>query len=174
MSALADQHLASKQRKARIQAAAIVDPSVRHASQNTIIGLRGEVANLKLENGRLKTEIERLRREVREAKDTAAVLRGWGDIPPHVTLRSIIDAVAEISGVTKLELIGVRRETRILRARQLCYFIMAKYSPRSFSQIGVALQKDHSTVMHGAALVQENMPRYRDDIAKVMKKLGLA
>jgi hypothetical protein len=76
----------------------------------------------------------------------------WGDLPDRV--RETIRAVAQERGVSPADIVGDRRTGRIADARLECYRRLRAMSWRgdrhpSLLQIGLWLQRDHTTVHHG-------------------------
>jgi chromosomal replication initiation ATPase DnaA len=63
-------------------------------------------------------------------------------------VHAIIAEVAQHTGFTPTEIIGARRWANLAAARQLVYFI-ANERGVTFAQIGLAMNRDTSTVIHG-------------------------
>ena len=63
-------------------------------------------------------------------------------------VRQIAIAIAEETGVSFREIMGVRRDPRTSQARQLVMYI-ARKKGLSLERIGYAMRKHHTTVLHG-------------------------
>jgi hypothetical protein len=72
--------------------------------------------------------------------------------PPSV--RAIIVAVAAAYGVSPLEIVAHRRGRGIILPRQLVMYLARHFTTASFPEIGRALRRDHSTVLHGVRAVE--------------------
>ena len=69
---------------------------------------------------------------------------------PRATVRMIASEVSEITGVPASEILGRRRAQEVCHARELvCY--VARRTGMTYSQIGRALNRDHSTIIHAVA-----------------------
>lgn len=62
---------------------------------------------------------------------------------------AIVDEVCAQRGVTIAEIRSLRRAQRIVRARHEIMYRALEETSLSFSQIGRAIHKDHSTVVNG-------------------------
>lgn len=67
-------------------------------------------------------------------------------------------------GVTRAEIVGRRRLSRLVRPRQVAFWLALKVTGASSSEIGRAFGRDHTTVLHGASCVEER--RRRDPALK--------
>jgi len=72
------------------------------------------------------------------------------DLRSKITVRAIACVVAETCGATLNEMRSLRRERRISRARHMIAGLAKELTERSFGEIGLVMNKDHSTIMHGA------------------------
>jgi hypothetical protein len=63
-------------------------------------------------------------------------------------VRQIASAVAEQTDVPFKAIMGVRRDTRTVQARQLVMYI-ARRQGLSLARIGYAMCRDHTTILHG-------------------------
>lgn len=64
------------------------------------------------------------------------------------TVHQIIDAVSEQTGIPAKRILGPRRDAPTARARQIVMY-EARLAGLSYPQIGDALGRDHSSVVHG-------------------------
>lgn len=66
---------------------------------------------------------------------------------PRATVRLISKEVSRLTGIPASEIMGPRRSADVCRARELvCY--VARRNGMSYPQIGRALKRDHSTIIH--------------------------
>jgi len=77
-----------------------------------------------------------------------------------VTVRRIVQIVAEVFGQDAQMMLSPRRWKPLAMARQCAMALAAKHSARSLAEIGRRLDRDHTTVMHG---VQAHEQRLRTD-----------
>ncbi|KQM18397.1 helix-turn-helix domain-containing protein [Novosphingobium sp. Leaf2] len=80
-----------------------------------------------------------------------------------VRIADIVTIAAELSGVSRQEIMSKSRVARVVRVRNACYMI-ARESGKSYPAIGRALGRDHSTIIHGlskAIITAHEEPRYR-------------
>lgn len=73
------------------------------------------------------------------------------------TLASIQDAVCEIEGLSKDELLSARRAPRIARARQLAMYLARELTPLSLTEIARGFDRDHTTVLHAVKAVSARL-----------------
>lgn len=64
------------------------------------------------------------------------------------TVLQIVDAVSEATGIPSRHILGPRRDAPTARARQIVMY-EARQHGLSMKQIGDALGRDHTTVVHG-------------------------
>jgi chromosomal replication initiator protein len=75
------------------------------------------------------------------------------NIPPD----KILDAVAELEGISIQELLGQNRSAKIAVPRQLAMYLLRTYNEISLPQIGEMLGgRDHTTVMYGIKKVGDD------------------
>lgn len=90
-----------------------------------------ELANIAAERDRVLAELEALQ-EVRRKVD----------------MRTIISRICRATGVSWSEVSSVRREERIVLARQAICYWSARLTSLSYPQIARRLERDHTTVIH--------------------------
>ena len=67
---------------------------------------------------------------------------------PHATVRAILDAVSDVSGVSHRELMSPRRAPSVARPRMLAMWLARERTGQSLPQIGRAVgDRDHTTVL---------------------------
>lgn len=69
--------------------------------------------------------------------------------------QDVIDRCCEHFSITKREIIHKKRSQRIALIRQAVYYVMRHRLGMSWSEIGRVLDRDHTSVMHGARWIQE-------------------
>lgn len=78
-----------------------------------------------------------------------------GSHPDCVT--TILSAVSSYYHIPIAELIGQRRTGKIVRARQVAMYLAHIHTTSSVAGIGRALNRDHSTILHGKKLVEKSI-----------------
>ncbi|MEO7470280.1 MAG: helix-turn-helix domain-containing protein [Sphingobium limneticum] len=79
-------------------------------------------------------------------------------------IRAIVSEVAWHEGVRRTDILGRRRDGRFVRARAAVVWVARKLGVGSTTKIGVALGRDHSTVL--TALSKAEILRQRDEAFK--------
>lgn len=74
-----------------------------------------------------------------------------------VDIRQIVNAVAEATSIPAWVIYSKKRDKKFAHARQLVYYLAHRHG-MSFSAIGRAMRRDHTTVMHGVKC--EELRRY--------------
>ena len=70
-------------------------------------------------------------------------------------VEDIIRAVCHEFGVSKIDLIGCRRNREIVRPRQVAMYLAKKVTGRSLPEIGRRIGgRDHTTVLHGIRKIE--------------------
>lgn len=72
-----------------------------------------------------------------------------------ISVRLIMQCCAEAFDVSLRELRSLRRRDAIVQARQAVYLLARELTDQSFPQIGRALGRDHSSIIHGAGVARE-------------------
>ena len=75
--------------------------------------------------------------------------------PP--ALRAIQDAVCEITGLAREDLLSARRSAQVARARQLAMYLARELTPLSLTEIARGFDRDHTTVLHAIRAVSERL-----------------
>lgn len=76
-----------------------------------------------------------------------------------LTPEAILNTAAEFFGVPMPELTGRSRSAKVALPRQIVMYVMREELGTSLPQIGQALDRDHTTVMHGIERVVTEMER---------------
>lgn len=69
---------------------------------------------------------------------------------PLPTVNQIVRRVGAFYDISPLEMVSHRRHTRPTFARQICMYLARQLTLLSYPQIGRAIHRDHTCVMHGA------------------------
>ena len=86
----------------------------------------------------------------------------------------IIDAVLQVTGVSRAGFFGHRRPREQSEARQLAYFFLKHHTQLSMPQIGRMIgNRDHSTVIHGVHRVATDPDIFGSRAAAIAKALHL-
>ena len=78
-----------------------------------------------------------------------ALARRAQDAPARCGVDSVLGAAADAFGVTRHALLSVGRTATVVQARQIAMYLLHVDAGLTFAQIGRALARDHSTVLHG-------------------------
>lgn len=78
--------------------------------------------------------------------------RGEGKVHSY---KSIIDAVAEKFYVSVEKLKAKKRTPNVVKARNVCFYIIHKRIGNSSTSTGNIFDKDHATVLHGCRRVEK-------------------
>ena len=95
------------------------------------------------------------------------------DATSHIGIVSIIDAVCEVWGVTRDEIMCSNRSMRLSRPRFAVYYLSWLYTKRSLANIGRFMGRDHTTIMYGRdkciTLRREN-PTYSEHVEEAKER----
>ena len=120
------------------------------------------------------------------ARTEAAVMDKWQNraewmhrvcVPrqqPHLLLDDIARAICGVYSIGKAEFTSIRRNPRLVEARQVFYWFAKRFTGFSFPQIGHFCGKDHSTVIHGFRKVDQQLDRYRTNLEVISFDLGIS
>ena len=94
-----------------------------------------------------------------------------------ITVSKIIDTVCEQYGIQKNDLKSKKRDAEIVLPRQLVMYLCRKYltTNNSYKEIGIALERDHSTVISGVDRINtmlENDMELKRTVDIITKKLN--
>ena len=96
------------------------------------------------------------------------------DITNTVSVKKILLALSDVIGCPPLELISFRKPAIIMPYRFLLYLLARELSWQSYAQIGNTLNRDHTTILHGAKRGQkliETDPHISKVYEQVKRKL---
>lgn len=88
------------------------------------------------------------------------------------TLRHILLAVEKETGVHLDEILSPCRIPKIVRARQMYYWLARRLTEQSLPVIGrICAGKDHSTVVHGIHKVNRLRERFEPELSRLLAAL---
>lgn len=91
----------------------------------------------------------KIREELRR-KVNSSTLRDYVEMgEKRIAVASVIEAVAQVTGVSVLEIKSKKRTANIAKARMMVYYVACKRCGIGYSNLGSMLGLDHSTVMYG-------------------------
>ncbi|MBO7736946.1 MAG: chromosomal replication initiator protein DnaA [Clostridia bacterium] len=82
-----------------------------------------------------------------------------------VTPEAIIKSVCSYYKVTKTELLGKHKKQEVVRARQICAYLMCEMLSLPLVNVGKLLSRDHATIIHSRNKIGEYI-KVNDRIAK--------
>jgi chromosomal replication initiator protein len=85
-----------------------------------------------------------------------------------ITLPRILATVARFYDVSEQDLRGKSRTKEIVIPRQVAMFVMREETDRPLTDIGAALARDHTTVLHGIEKVEQEIERNADRRQEVL------
>ncbi len=91
------------------------------------------------------------------------------------TIESIQKAVCEYFSISKGELIGKRRDQKVVKPRQIAMFLCKELTGASYPEIGSQFGgRDHTTVMHSCRKIDSNIedPYFRTSIENIRNTLS--
>lgn len=94
--------------------------------------------------------------------------------PTEVTINNIIEEVAKNFGVSKEDILGERKNTEVVMARQAAIYIIRETTPLTLDDIGKVFSKKHSTVLYSIEAIETKMEDNTDlknNIFDIMKKI---
>ena len=95
---------------------------------------------------------------------------------PSHDLRKMLDIVGTYFKIDQDDLLSNSRKKEIVYARQLCWYIMRSKYDLTFKKIGDIFNgKDHSTIMHGYQVFEEDYNSNSDtrkNVENILRKMG--
>lgn len=99
------------------------------------------------------------------------------DLTQSVSIRKVVLALAKVTGCPTNELLNKRRSHLVQPFRTLLYLICREYSWQPYTEIGHALNRDHTTIVQGAKrgkLLIKSSRKMRRIYNEVIKELDVA
>lgn len=98
------------------------------------------------------------------------------DEPAPITVSVILNAVSRYFKVSKVEITSERRDAKIVRARQVAYYLSKKLTPRSLPDIGRRIgDRDHTSVLAGVRKIERlrcSDPKLEVDLHAIANAIG--
>ena len=94
----------------------------------------------------LEKEIEKLRHQI---------ARPYKPLMANATLEELLEVVCRATGVLPSELCSRFRNLEYVRARHLFFYIASRHLGLHLTKIGLFMNRDHSTVIHGKNAYQD-------------------
>ena len=126
-----------------------------------MIPIRGQARPLPALTG---PEIEAIAQRAAEImRDRAKINRLAAKVPrpaqppdkgPHRPMRRILEAVADVSGVSEFFLLSSRRSRALARPRHIAMYLCCERTRFSLPEIGRFFDRDHTSVMHARRTIQ--------------------
>jgi hypothetical protein len=89
------------------------------------------------------------------------------------SLQEVLDAVGSHFLVSKMDILSQRRDARVVRPRQIVYFLAKELTPMSYPEIGRRIGgRDHTTVLHGFRKI-EKLEETDSNLRETLNKLRL-
>lgn len=106
------------------------------------------------------------------------VLHKKPDLSPiQPTLRQIIEAVGTFYKVSRIDLLSNRRTADLNLPRHIVFYLARQLTVQALPQIGRSMNRDHTSVLHGARRIKRKMRDDSDlahDVALIIESLGLS
>jgi chromosomal replication initiator protein len=77
-------------------------------------------------------------------------------------IKKIIKFVSATYNVSPEDILSCRRTLKIVEARHICCYVARHVTHYSFPQIGRALSKDHSSIVHAVGRIEDRVKSDRD------------
>lgn len=94
----------------------------------------------------------------------------------RITIEMIQSAVEDFYGVAHKDLVGKKKERRIVHPRQVAIYLCRELSESTLKNIGNAFNRDHTTVMHSCDLINNQLREdrnLREEIEAVREKIRI-
>lgn len=94
----------------------------------------------------------------------------------RITIEMIQGAVEDFYGVAHKDLIGKKKERRIVHPRQVAIFLCRELSETTLKNIGNAFNRDHTTVMHSCDLIFNQLQEdrnLREELEAIREKIRI-
>lgn len=109
-----------------------------------------------------------------DAEVKAEIEAGPAFIEQAPKLMEILDAVASVYRVGKMDMMSLRRFPHMVEARDAFYWLARHLTPRTYVEIGrFFADRDHSTVLEGVSRATLRFPTHKARLAEVCKRLNV-
>lgn len=92
-----------------------------------------------------------------------------------MSARTIINVVAEHYGMTRWQLLAKSRKPVFAQPRQVAMLLVRLVTGMSYPAIGREFKRDHSSVMHGCSLIEDELKAclvLQRDVAAIRQRLS--
>lgn len=72
------------------------------------------------------------------------------EVVPMPSFRAVLRAVCKFYDVRPLDVLSQRREARVMRPRQVVYYLMYDLTNHTFPTIGRLMSRDHTSILSGS------------------------
>jgi len=97
-------------------------------------------------------------------------------IAPTHEIKKVLDVIGTYFKIDQDDLLSNSRKKDIVYARQLCFYVFKTKYDLTFQKIGDIFNgKDHSTVMHGYQVIEEELKTSEDskkNLENILRKIG--
>ena len=93
----------------------------------------------------------------------------------NITIKDIQKTVCEYFSISHNELVGKRRDQKVVKPRQVAMFLCKELTGASYPEIGSEFGgRDHTTVMHSCRKIDANIedPYFRTSLDNIKNMLG--
>ena len=121
---------------------------------------------------RLMTEASSRGTGASEELVAKVVKNDWEDKSLHMHPEDIVRNTCVFYNIKVTQLKGAKRDASLVRARQICMYLLKKELGLTFAEIGNILGgRDHTTIMHGVEKVEKLLPKSKisEDITGITK-----
>ena len=94
----------------------------------------------------------------------------------RITIEMIQGAVEDFYGVAHKDLVGKKKERRIVHPRQVAIYLCRELSESTLKNIGTAFNRDHTTVMHSCDLISSQLQEdrnLREELEAICEKIRI-
>jgi chromosomal replication initiation ATPase DnaA len=88
------------------------------------------------------------------------------------SLHEIMDATMRNCMVGRKDFVSNRRSEHYCKARHIYFWLARKLTNKSWQQIAIPCDRDHSTVIHGFHSVERDPGRYEPELSRVREAIG--
>lgn len=99
-----------------------------------------------------------------------------GNGKKRITIEMIQGAVEDFYNVAHKDLVGKKKERRIVQPRQVAIYLCRELSESTLKNIGTAFNRDHTTVMHSCDLINNKLQEdrnLREELEAIREKIRI-
>ena len=94
----------------------------------------------------------------------------------RITIEMVQGAIEDFYGVAHKDLVGKKKERRIVHPRQVAIYLCRELSETTLKNIGNAFNRDHTTVMHSCDLITNQLQEdrnLREELEAIREKIRI-